>query len=370
MRYSHLYTYLTTRRDVPPVCRSTSIGSCTGQACMPQFRHRFCAFCYSDDARTEFVRCTSCHKRRYCSSECLQADQQAGHSCWCGVTGELGHDFEIRLCDSKGARVYACRTFQKHERIMADRMLMQSPYHASRLNSLPHAQRAVIERLSPHTSCATIEDKVSANQVRLLECPVASATTENGFGMFGVLSRVNHCCLGNSEPLFSEEMGPGWQVLVSTREICAGEEITFCYAPMMDAAARHAYLRNVYGFSCVCRACMQPELRNKLAAIEEHEREIMSLAERRETVDAAVAKGYEQLELLQELQCSSRCLARVYYDLFQVAVSKRGNARVAAQLASLALQHRVAFVGEEDEEAQRYKLFATRPQAHRNYGLL
>ena len=152
--------------------------------------------------------------------------------------------------------MYACRTFHKHERIMADRLLLQSPFHANRPDSLPLPERSIIERLSPHTSFATLEDKVSANQVRLLECPVASATTETGFGVFGVISHVNHCCLGNSEPLFFEDTGPGWQVLVSAREICAGEEITFCYAPMMDAAARHAYLRNVYGFSCVCRACM------------------------------------------------------------------------------------------------------------------
>lgn len=274
------------------------------------------------------------------------------------------------MCDSKGARVYACRSFAKHERIMVDRLLLQSPYTPARLNSLPSATRTIVERLSPHGAIATVKDKVSANQVRLLECPVAAATTDTGFGVFGVLARVNHSCLGNSEPLFNESIGPGWQVLVAAREICAGEEITFCYAPMMDAAARHAYLRNVYGFSCVCHACMQPELREKIAAVEERKREIMVLAERRETVDAAVAKGYEQVELLRGLQCSSRCLARVYYDLFQVAVSKRGNAKVSAQLAACALEHRVAFVGEEDEEASRYKLFANRPQAHRNYGLL
>ncbi|KAK8036475.1 hypothetical protein PG991_001612 [Apiospora marii] len=95
---------------------------------------------------------------------------------------------------------------------------------------------------------------------------IAKAFAENSFaigdpeagapshGFFPLLSRFNHSCLPNAAVPIDEEGPRDTPAIHATRDIAAGEEITFSYDPRFasqTARERHGAL----GFACDCPAC-------------------------------------------------------------------------------------------------------------------
>jgi hypothetical protein len=75
-----------------------------------------------------------------------------------------------------------------------------------------------------------------------------------GHGLFILLSRLNHSCIPNSKVPVPEADG---EIIANfaTRDIAAGEEITFCYDTDFELRTRndrHQALR----FECDCKACL------------------------------------------------------------------------------------------------------------------
>ncbi|CZR65175.1 uncharacterized protein PAC_15075 [Phialocephala subalpina] len=77
------------------------------------------------------------------------------------------------------------------------------------------------------------------------------------------MSRINHSCIPNAE--YDANFSKNRMVLFSTQRIRAGEEVTINYGHeyMLKAAEeRNAHLRYIYGFTCTCKACVDPSFKS------------------------------------------------------------------------------------------------------------
>ena len=76
-----------------------------------------------------------------------------------------------------------------------------------------------------------------------------------GTGFFALQSCLNSDCDPNVAPRKEDTDDDGRCVLVATRDVREGEELTMCYVDeSADVAARRAELRD-YGFECACARC-------------------------------------------------------------------------------------------------------------------
>jgi hypothetical protein len=78
-----------------------------------------------------------------------------------------------------------------------------------------------------------------------------------GTGFFALQSCLNSDCDPNVAPRKEDTDDDGRCVLVATRDVREGEELTMCYVDeSADVAARRAELRD-YGFECACARCVR-----------------------------------------------------------------------------------------------------------------
>lgn len=122
-----------------------------------------CSYCYAREAEP-LKKCSKCKKRPFCSRECQVLDWKNGHKRWCGRSGELGTDFEIKESPGKGLGVFALRSFARDECIMVERPIVFSRI----LSSDPrHVMKYQVQRNGPWTCC----------------CPTMAPSPRNGSGM-------------------------------------------------------------------------------------------------------------------------------------------------------------------------------------------
>uniref|UniRef100_A0A7R9ZGI6 MYND-type domain-containing protein n=1 Tax=Pseudictyota dubia TaxID=2749911 RepID=A0A7R9ZGI6_9STRA len=186
---------------------------------------RCCAYCYKTGV--PLSRCGRCNKRTFCSPEYQRLDwKTVGHKHWCGVAGEIGHDYEVRdVGDGKGFGIFALRDFSKNDKIMAERPILRAPF----LQQAPASARDAVAALVPHGG--SLEEKIGRNSMACDD----SADGSNG-GLFIIMSRVTHDCLGNSIHHFSDRLQV--KILVASKAILAGEEIAFSYEPRTSTNRR------------------------------------------------------------------------------------------------------------------------------------
>ena len=87
------------------------------------------------------------------------------------------------------------------------------------------------------------------------------ATPLDGTGFYPFVACTNHACNPSLASLKGERDVDGAAVLVATRAITAGEEVTVCYIdapPGMPLSQRRAELQD-YGFTCACERCEREE---------------------------------------------------------------------------------------------------------------
>lgn len=344
--------------------------------------HQQCSYCYvkKGSAACSVLRCCAkCHKCYYCSRDCQVADWKAGHKHWCGKAGEIDVDYEIRASPGRGLGVFALRDFEHNEKIMAERPVAVYQSFDSMLKallSLKPSVRQAVDELEPKESSGSFLSAV-APSASVAEHVVVEKAGRNamslgdeegaGTGLFIVMSRVNHCCMGNASHWF---MGShGVKLLVAVNSISAGDEITMSYTKLVPYEQRQMKLQMVYGFQCSCPGCTDPELRSALDRDHEMDEALPRLMQQPSTLPQAIRLGKQLLKKREELGWIEAC-TRVCYDLFQGLVMQRHTIKEAQFYASKAAEMHESFVGVSDAQSKRYRDLAANPSIHRNYRLL
>ena len=373
-RYSH--RRITKRR---PIARQTP-GSSSGTmvaASPSQNSAQTCSYCYvkAGSAACSVLRwCAKCQKRRYCSRDCQVADWKAGHKHWCGKSGELDFYFEVRVSPGKGLGVFALRAFERNEKIMAERPVVvfhnggESMLRA--LESLRPSMRQAVEDLEPFQGPGINPGVASTSHlVRKVQRNCMSLGDEEGAGtgLFIVMSRVNHCCVGQASHWFAGSQCV--KLLVAVKSISPGDEITMSYTKTVPYKQRQAKLKLAYGFQCSCPGCTDPELRSALDQDHEMDEALPRLMQHPSTLPKAIRLGKQLLAKREDLGLLEGCY-RVCYDLFQALVMQRSTLKEAQFYVRKAAQVYEAFVGISDAQSKRYRALAADPSVHRNYLLL
>lgn len=319
----------------------------------------YCAYCYKESNEKEqvtFSRCGKCNKRCFCSRDCQILDWKTGHKLYCGLAGEDGIDFEVRpTTDGKGLGVFAIRDFQEDEIIMMERPILMNPYDFN-WDSVPLSARSKVESLAPLDG--TLMVQVLRNSI---------SCGDDSSGIFLTMSKVNHDCLGNSCHLYLENRLV--KILVATRAISKGEEILFSYSHKCSFE-RKGILLDFYKFRCACKVCSDPTVENDLDLMIRLDEEILILGSVG-SVEVAIRKGRRLLELKRKYKTGSWWEFRTFYDLFQLAVTKRSTLRDAKQFIQKAYDSALRFTRDpEYSTVQQAKQLICAPESHRNYLIL
>lgn len=236
-----------------------------------------CAYCYKQpgtEACTELRHCPKCHKRRLCSRECQLADWKSGHKHWCGKTGEIGHDFEVREAPGKSLGVFALRDFEPNEKIMMERPVASVAKYEGPVSvlgsvlSLDDSRKQAVQALTPAQLEKTPPALAEERELPPEQQVIAEKIRRNGMGTHGggnglyiLMSRINHSCIHNcSTPTVDKKRCV--KVVSATRRISQGDEITISYCS--EVYQRRSFqLHLVYGFECTCAACADPVCRQE-----------------------------------------------------------------------------------------------------------
>jgi len=299
----------------------------------------FCAFCYVE--AENLLTCGKCKKRKFCSKDCQKADWKLGHRLYCGISGELGHDYEIRQVDDNvGMGVFALRDFTKNEKVMVERPLLKwrSGSLLWRFDSqVPESARKAVAALVP----------IEGSQGEKMARNGMSCTEGDGgeTGLFVSMSRINHECMPNADHQFLHHRGV--KILVASRVIRKGEQMTISYtASFKPRDARRAHLAHYYSFNCNCSVCNDPTLERKLNRAHELDERILQLASSG-NVEAAMRNGRALLQIYNELSFSSWLYQRSYYDLFQVAITKKRTVSEGRKYIRLAYEAVLAYTSDD-----------------------
>jgi hypothetical protein len=328
-----------------------------------------CSFCYAP--AKELLVCGQCQKRRYCSKDCQRSDwKEASHKHFCRKAGEVGIDYEIRPTeDDRGLGMFARRTFEKNEIIMAERPIIKvndGAFHNDSLpdwDQVPSSVRPAIRALLPIDG--SIQQKFRTNGFACTD----EADCVHDTGLFVRMSRVNHCCLGNSSHYYSENRRV--RILVASQDIQEGEEIAFSYQNNKSPNERKMILLVNYGFVCHCAACTtNPEIEAMLMRSRELDKEIMQFGSIGQ-IDLAIRKGKALIQIYDKLNESSWSYKRTYYDLFQLAITKRMYLKDGLEYIRKAHEAALAYTSDKDNEpVRKMKSFVDSPSSHRSYLVL
>jgi SET domain/MYND finger len=312
----------------------------------------YCAYCYA--APEKLLCCGSCQKRKYCSKDCQRLDwKQCHHKHFCKTgVGEIGIDWEVKesptVSDTGGLGVFALRAIYKDEIIMTERPIVQLPTPSSsflgfrlREETIPLSAKPAVLKLHPPNGA--LSDKFQLNCMSLTDVDQAE---EAMTGLFIQMSRVNHHCLGNSTHRYLENRKV--KILVASRNIEEGEEITFSYVSQnLDSTMRKAKLGLNYNFTCRCSVCNNPDLEAELERMKELDDAILSLGSAG-NVELAMRKGKALIKLYDRHGISSWIYQRTYYDLYQVAITKRKTWSQGVKFINKAYDSALAFTSDEN----------------------
>ena len=336
-----------------------------------------CAYCYSvgtDSTSSiggqpnKLLCCGKCKKRKYCSKECQRLDWKEGshkHFCTVGV-GEFNVDWQVKSSTyhSGGLGVFALRTIQKDEIIMVERPIIKYPTPILDDNVPATALPAVMKLYpSSETASVTLQDIYKYNAMAMTDDDDDHVT-----GLFIRMSRVNHHCLGNTIHRYLENRGA--KILVASRAIQEGEEITFSYVSQSSFNVRRAKLSLTYRFICNCNACTNPDIESELEKLQSLDDAILQFGSMGR-VDQALQKGKALLALYDRYQMSSWMYFRTYYDLYQVAITKRKTMKQGIRYIKLAYESAMTFTSDEENASViMMKGYVDSPTSHRNYMVL
>ncbi|CAB9509364.1 SET [Seminavis robusta] len=364
-------------------------------------RARSCAWCYAVLLTTTTggvgsgVSCAAC-PRSFCSGPCRDMDWST-HSFWCGKAGEKGVDFEICHISGKGLGMIAKRSFERGEKILAERPVLTTTNVVATCNDQTNTTAAANESIRVAAMSLTplqgsLDDKVHANGVCLESQdpeqptpppPPQTTTTSNSddkenseqdddddddnmaAGLFLTFSRVNHDCLGNADHYFDHQHGV--ELLVANHRIEAQTEITF---PYTRSGKQRQICLEWRGFTCHCKACQIPFWNDQVNAMCTLDSRITQLGGC--SCDQKRAKAVQSAKTLlviyDRVQASCRDYARVHYDLFQILVLQNDTMPEARRHMLLAHDYALSFCGyDQHETVLKYRGYVDHPERHGNY---
>jgi len=182
-----------------------------------------------------------------------------------------GLKFEIKETKCSGQGMFAAEDIKPGTVILREKPLVVMPdkifsnddidfietWLDKRLNKMEASQRQKFYELSDARS----EEKTTlgiffTNDMNFIDDSAA---------LFPVMARVNHACQPNADFVCRPQLGV--QDLVATEFISKGEEIHISYLPAMAEGSdtckvRQEYVREWYGFSCLCQQCCIKDLDN------------------------------------------------------------------------------------------------------------
>jgi hypothetical protein len=270
------------------------------------------------------------------------------HKLFCGKTGEIGLDYEIRPIDGKGLGVFAKRDLKRNDTILVERPVVQPPNHMS-MPAEESVQQAIMA-LTPTDS--SFRSKYQRNNVGRL-CLT--------------FSRVNHDCIGNSYHTYDNEKG--LILLVANHAIPAEDEITYSYTFQTlhaEALRKHA---TSWGFRCACRACKNPEIAQKLDQMITYDKQTVAYSQQGKIGDG-MRRAFDLIKLYDEFQWSSYFYSRLYSDLYQMAITKRETFKQGKVFIKLAWEHSIGFFGYESSLVRKKRHNMVHPTDARNYLVL
>ncbi|KAJ9056249.1 hypothetical protein DSO57_1035138 [Entomophthora muscae] len=270
----------------------------------PDSTSSYCAECNSMNSASEWICCSFCTKRWYCSPSCQRINWYRLHQLECAL---LGTPFYLHEPQQLKSSIHLLRSYWLMlwcHRAQLDKRLWKDGTPVSSIlldtfNSLPsHSSSSystsAIKGYEAVASLAQDElEWVFTNHPRLSSCDEVFEPTllelidtlkvfsSNNFSLidsemiavgeatFPVGSLINHSCVPNCmySNSFLEELGHqqvdsggmgGAQSIITIRPISPGEEITVAYLDVaLDKKARQNKLLESYHFRCSCDLCFK-----------------------------------------------------------------------------------------------------------------
>ena len=188
--------------------------------------------------------------------------------------------------------------------------------------------------------------------------------------MFVNFSRANHCCVGNCEHDFLSEHNLIF--IVASCDVKAKEEILFRYVIAAESPEeRKSRLNTGWGFVCDCRACNNADVEAQIELVKELDGCLYHHL-KSGNVEECLHVGHRLIELCGGLGfISHRHYSRIYLLLFQAAITKKENYKIAVEFMKLAHQNILDHFGtEECDDVRKLNKFLLNVKSHPNYGLL
>ncbi|KAJ7716517.1 hypothetical protein B0H16DRAFT_1613491 [Mycena metata] len=193
--------------------------------------------------------------------------------------------FRVATVPGKGTGLFSTRALTLGEHILTERPLLISPiavysaypssftyeqYVQVALNEMEQHTKIAVDRMLPHDRAAYMELANSHKEDGSGPCFGIMRT--NGLGISGLrpgvegaggmysavpkyISRLNHSCSPNTQPLF-DKASLSYR-LFAVRDIAAGEELTYQYIDVDKPAAERNEELKPYDFVCTCTACTE-----------------------------------------------------------------------------------------------------------------
>ena len=308
---------------------------------------------------------SKCHHRYFCSKEHQLLDWKfGGHKYWCCKSGEINYDYEIKECKNKGKGIYTLRGFKKNEKIMVERPVLKVIEYKNKDDlkivfnkNEPESVKQAVNLLSSnednlpskfHNNCVCIRDGGGLS------------------GLFINFSRINHSCISNSSHTYLSDQGV--MILVACCDLPKGTEITFSYLYLrILQKERIIRLRDCWGFECNCLACRDSIIAGKLDRITILDSYIPKLGKDK-NVEGVLATGKELIKLHSELNYSAQLTARVYFDMFQLAISKNIYYHDAIGYLKDAQKKHEEYFSCDCELSREFLTLIKNPEWHENFG--
>ncbi|KAF7914713.1 uncharacterized protein EAE98_011412 [Botrytis deweyae] len=174
--------------------------------------------------------------------------------------------FEIKATPGKGLGVFAAQDIKKETEVLREAPLMKCGLNwllkEAFFMSLNEEKKNVLKSLHSHCSC----NENPCRETTLMKIydvnsfDIINDKPERTNYIYHFASRINHECLPN---MARGNTKNGELVFTTVRDIKRGEELTTFYqVPFGTTLARRKILLSKYGFTCMCKACINNKVLN------------------------------------------------------------------------------------------------------------
>lgn len=301
-----------------------------------------CAYCLKGISDgTSVKRCGKCNRRPYCSRECQVIDwnhNQKGqcHKLWCGKAyGEEDEDWEVVPVEH-GLGVVALRPIPIHFPIIVERGLENENLHMGIHDLLPDG--------------GSLAEKWELNRMGTLVGKSVLALR---------IVRANHHCAPNASHYYDEING--LKILIANRDIAVGEEICISYTNFgdvsetdMSAEEHREVLSRKWHIQCPPDCfCYNQDFITALEEAKVLDFAVMDFGRNRQT-ELAISAGEDLLKYHRLYNSGYASMARTYYDLFQICITKRKFLAIGLQYLYQAYVLSTQCTGQRSDSSVKY----------------